>query len=144
MGIPRARRPETTVLSISQGDTITVRKHLTSGESRAIARQSYVTDPVSGSTVMGNPVDIGLARVCGYLIDWTLTDARQEPIAIWQQPPDVVRAALDAIDPECYVEILRAIELHDDAMRAERTQKKTIPDGIATPFSSSESPFVPA
>lgn len=140
----RMRRPETAVIPISRGDTITVRKHLTSGESRAMVRQMYASHPVTGEIVTGNPVDTGLARVEAYLLDWTITDTRDQPIVIYQQPPDIVRSALDAIEPECYTEILRAIEAHDTAMRADRLEKKTDPAGATTLPSSSASLSVPA
>lgn len=140
MGTPRARRPETEVLPISGGDTITVKKHLTSGESRAMVRQMYVTNPVTGESSVGNPVDIGEARVLTYLLDWTCCGQDGQPIVIYRQPPEVVRAALDGIDPECYTDILEAIKAHDVAMVKARLEKKTVQAGETTSSATSPSP----
>lgn len=143
MGSSRVRRPETVMIPISQGDTITVKKHLTSGESRAMARMQYVPNPLTGEHMSANPVDIGLSRVLTYLLDWTFNDVRGEPIVIYQQDTEAVRSAIDAIDPESYVEILRAIEAHDARMRAERAALKNGQGGETIPSSSSVSPSAP-
>jgi hypothetical protein len=140
----RARKPETTTIPISHGDTITVKKHLSSGESRAMVRQMYTLHPVTGESVTADPVTIGLARVRAYLLDWTVCGPDGQPLVIWQRPADEVQAALDAIDPECYTEVLRAIETHAIAMHAERSEKKTPPAGETTSSSSSPSPSGPA
>jgi hypothetical protein len=144
MGTSRVRRPETVVIPISNGDTITVKKHLTSGESRAMARMQYVPNPLTGEHMSANPIDIGMAHVLAYLLDWTIADDHDQPIVIYRQGVDVVRSALDAIDPECYVEILRTIEAHDDRMRAERAALKNGQGGETIPSSSSVSPSEPA
>ena len=139
----RVRIPERTVLPISNGDTITVKKHLNAGEFRAMVRTQYVTHPVTGDVARANPVDMGVDRIMAYLLDWTITDHADRPIVIAQQSADVVRSALDAITPETYTEILKAIDAHDDAMRAVREQKKTIPAGETIPSDSSESQYAP-
>lgn len=135
----RVRAPEVTVLPISRGDTITVKKHQTAGEFRDYARAQYVLD-ANGVQSEANPIDIGLAKILGYLLDWTLTDHADKPIVIWQQPTDVVASALNAIEPECYQEILEAIKNHDVAMRKLRTEKKTDQAGEATSSPISASP----
>jgi hypothetical protein len=127
----RVRIPETVILPISQGDSITVKKHLTAGEFRAFARATYAIDR-AGTQVEANPIDIAIAKILTYLLDWTLTDHADRPLVIWQQPADVVTAALNAIDPECYAEILQAITAHETAMRALRLEKKTAPAGAPT------------
>jgi hypothetical protein len=139
----RTRLPETAILPISQGDTITVKKHLTTGEFRAFARATYTLDK-AGTQVEANPIDIALAKILTYLLDWTVTDYAGQPLVIWRQPEATIIAALNLIDPECYAEILQAITTHDVAMRDVRTEKKTDPAGAPTPSSSSASPSGPA
>lgn len=135
----RVRPPETMTLPISRGDTITVKKHLTAGEFRAYARSQYVLD-ANGVQSEANPIDIGLARVLGYLLDWTITDHADKPIPIWEQSDEVKTSALNAIEPECYREILEAIKNHDVSMRKLRTEKKTDQAGEATSSPISASP----
>jgi hypothetical protein len=51
-------------------------------------------------------------------------------LVIEDQPPSVVRAALDHIAPEAYQEVLAAITAHDAAIRqAIAEEKKTMTNG---------------
>lgn len=115
----RTRRPDTAILPLSRGDTLTVKRHLTAGETRRIFARMYRT-----GTNDIDPLQVGFSRVLGYLLDWTFTDSEGQPIVIRHQPEEIVGSALDALDPESYQEVLRAIEAHDDAMAKARADEK--------------------
>ena len=137
----RVRRPDVETLTISQGDTLTVKKYLTAGEFRELLRTS--TRPVKYTDAQAaaakgadlaieiDPTESGLAIVLAYLLDWTFTDADGRPLVIRDQPSAVVRAALDAIDAESYMEVQRAIQTHDRIMKATIAQEKK-PQNSAT------------
>jgi len=137
----RVRRPETEIIPISGGDTLTVKKYLTAGEFRELIRAS--TKPVRMDAAnMGtgkdlsfeiDPTESGLAMILAYLVDWTFTDFDGRPVAIRDQPPAVVRAALDAIDADSYMEVQRAIQDHDKSMRAFAAAEKKMTSGGITP-----------
>jgi hypothetical protein len=137
----RVRRPEIELLPISGGDTLTVKKYLTAGEFRELIRAS--TKPVRMDTAtMGtgkdlsfeiDPTESGLAMILAYLVDWTFTDFDGRPVAIRDQSPAVVRAALDAIDADSYMEVQQAIQNHDKSMRAFAAAEKKMTSGAGTP-----------
>lgn len=136
----RVRRPDIETLPISGGDTLTVKKFLTAGEFRALVRS--VTKPVTldAGGVPGHdisleidPIESGVATVLAYLLDWTFTDFDGRPLVIKDQPPAVVRAALDAIDADSYMEVQKAIQAHDQTMRAFAAMEKKTGAGSPTP-----------
>jgi len=127
--------PDTKTLQISDGHWLRVKQRLNAGENRRMAKR--------GTTDGGVGVDLfeaGVAKILAFLLDWSLKDATGATIPIARQAPDVVEAAIDAISPERYTEILRAIEAHELAMKAERDAKKKTPTG--EPTSSVTSPSV--
>lgn len=124
----RMRRPETVTLHITRGDWLLVKKHLTAGEQRQIFRRMMTAK--DGTAI--ESVNIGLSKMIGYLLDWSITDADDKPVVIRDQPDDVVAAALDNLDVDSFREILQAIEAHEDAMEAAREAEKNSPDGVST------------
>lgn len=118
----RIRRPETTTLDISCGDTLTVRRHLTAGETRHMFEHMQRVGPDGEASI--DPMRVGLEKAVGYLVDWTITDADDQPIPIRGQTRDFIIDALDSLDPEDYAEIVKAVDAHDDAMGAERRAQK--------------------
>ena len=141
MGSSRVRRPETEILSISQGDTITVKKFLTAGEFRELIRASTKPVRMDAATAAAgkdlsfeiDPTESGIAMILAYLLDWTFTDFDGRPVVIRDQPRAVVRAALDAIDADSYMEVQRAIQEHDKSVRAYVAAEKKMPSGSETP-----------
>lgn len=131
----RIRRPETVKLDISQGDWLLVKKHLTAGEQRQIFRRMLASD---GSI---EPVNVGLSKMIGYLVDWSITDPDGKKVEISDQSDDVVAAALDSLDVDSYREILTAVETHEKQMQAVRDAEKNGKDGVSTssPISPSAS-----
>ena len=122
----RMRRPETKRLQLTDGEFLTVKMHLTAGERRAIFARMMTSD-ADGMHI--DTVKIGLSKVLGYLLDWSAKDPDGKPVEIRDKPIEAVEAALDALDPESFAEILAAIEAHEEAMTAERTATKNELDG---------------
>lgn len=141
----RVRRPELEVLPLSGGDTITVKRFLNAGEFRTLIRtatQPIRMDPtaLNGHALNGHdiaiqldPIEVGAAMILAYLIDWTFTDFDGRPLAIRDQPSGVVRAALDAIDADAYLEVQQAIQAHDRTVRAFMAAEKKTTSGATSP-----------
>lgn len=122
----RMRRPETVKLEISQGDWLIVKKHLTAGELRAVIRLMMHSEK---DTI--DPIKVGMAKMLGYLLDWSIEDADGKPVVIRDQPYNVVASALDALDGDSFREILTAIEAHEKAMEQELEQEKNAPATVS-------------
>lgn len=115
-------RPSTTILTISDGDTLTVKTRLTHGErSDSYARQ-YTTSDEGKLTLI--PGQIKLSMVTAYLVDWSLTDAAGQIVPIFQEPVAAVEAALNTLSPEDFDEVYAAIAAHERKLLAERAQEK--------------------
>ncbi len=142
MSRSRFVRPDTATLTLKDGDTLTVKRRLNSGEQRAMFARLYLAGP-DGFTQ--NPASMGgIATVEAYLLDWSLRDEHDHAVVIRDQPLDVVRVALDALDPEDFAEIRDAVNAHIERMDAERTAEKNAQDGgIKSPVISG-SPSVAA
>ena len=124
----RMRRPATDRLELSEGDYLVVKQDLTAGEYRDLMRAS--TKPVT-VTAAGtppqmelDPIAAGVAMVQAYLLDWSFTDADGRKILIADQPAAVVKAALDHIDSDAYMEVQRAIQDHQAARAALLAEEK--------------------
>src|SRR5262245_17376180 len=122
-------RPDTVLLPLSDGDWLLVKKRLNNGEQRELFRRIYIR-AADGSFVVdedGNPkVDItliGFALVTTYLVDWSLTDHSGEKMLIAQQPPELIAATVDALEPEEFAEVRTAVEQHDERQRQAREQE---------------------
>lgn len=115
-------RPDTDTLSISQGDTLVVKRRLNAGERRAMFAAMYME--TSDGALKVNPIKTGLSTILAFLLDWSFRDDAGKPVVIRDQPTDVVTAALDALEPESFEEVLRAVEAHETAMTAQREQAK--------------------
>ena len=141
----RVRRPDTDTIAISGGDTLTVKRFLTAAEFRELVKASTKPVRLNAGTPAGDlamevdPTESGVATVLAYLVDWTFTDFDGRPLVIRDQPRAVVRGFLDAIDAESYMEVQRAIQAHDTAMRAFVDGEKKIPPGAQVPEPTSRS-----
>ena len=118
-------RPETTILSLSNGDTLTVKRELTAGDTRARNKRSSFIDE-AGEVKLDRWLH-GVATITAYLLDWSFTDDHGRPVPIRGLDAVSLEAVLDGLDTDSYVEILRAIETHEAAVD---TEKKSGP-GIA-------------
>lgn len=126
MATTRYLPPETKVLHISQGDTLTVLKRLTHGERQAIFGRQYQSGP-DGLAL--RTAQLGLAKVTAYLLDWSLVGPDGKQVIIRDQPIEVLEAALNNLPPEDFDEIKEAIDAHENAMLAERALEKKLQSG---------------
>lgn len=121
-------RPETAILRLSRGDTLTVRQRLTAGEQRAAYARAYRARD-GDREPQASLDEAWVALMTAYLLDWSLCDDDGRRVVIAGQPVETVIAALDALDIESFFEIRDAIQAHDAAMVAAREQEKNGQDG---------------
>lgn len=133
-------KPETRTLTLSDGDTLIVKKRLNQGEKRAHHARLYVPGPDGKLRV--NAMMAGLSTVLAYLLDWSLRDDSGAPIPIKGLAIDQLTLVLDGLDPDDYAEIQTAITDHEEAMQAERDEAKKARGGELK--SAATSPSQPA
>lgn len=127
----REHLPETDRLTLVGGDWLLVKRYLNAGEYRELMRASAKPVQVpagqtAAPTLELDPVAAGLALIQAYLLDWSFQRADGSALTIAHQPAAVVRAALDLIDADAYMDVQKAIQQHQ-AVTAERlaAEKKT-------------------
>jgi hypothetical protein len=127
----RVRRPTTDRLELTDGDFLIVKRDLTAGEYRDLMRAA--ARPVTVTATSGvqvapqielDPIAAGLATVLAYLLDWSFTDADGRPLVIADQPTAIVKAALDHIDSDAYMEVQKAVLAHQAARGADVAEEK--------------------
>jgi len=133
-------RPETKRLDLSDGQWLLIKERLNVGEERAMNARLYFTGDDGQLHV--NLLQVGVAIVTAHLLDWSLTDDDGKPIPIRGLSAGDMQQVLDNLLPERYAEIRKAVEAHDDAVRAARTQEKKLPAGESAPAATSPSPSV--
>lgn len=131
-------RPEAVRVPLkSNGDWIEIKRRLNTGEYRArLARMSLAVD----GELQVNRLQLGMATVTAYLLDWSLTDDAGKPVGIRGLDADALASVLDSLNPEDFGEILEAIEQHESKMDAERVAEKNGHDGANTSPAISPSP----
>lgn len=127
-------RPETRVLKISRGDTLTVRRRLNRGEEAAMFSRIYVA--AEGGAMRVNRLQLGLATVIAYLLDWSLVDEDQRRVEIEGKSADELEAILNALDPADFAEIRDAVDAHVAEMDAERAAGKQSDGETKSPATS--------
>ena len=128
-------RPETAVLTLTNGDTLIVRQRLNTGETRAMRAAI-----MNGDEQASRADRAAFAVVVAYLLDWTLTDDGR-PVVIRDAPADKVRGALDALDYESFMEIATAIGTHVEQQKARRDEEKKTLSTAPASSAISPSPF---
>jgi hypothetical protein len=125
--------PASVVLSISEGDSLTVKARLNTGEQRAMFARMYRT-PENGSPAAAqlDPMAVSMARVTAYLLDWTLTNDDGHLVEIRDRPVAEVEDALNALDPDDFVEIRQAIDGHIARLEHARAEEKKTRRGAPT------------
>lgn len=108
-------QPESVRLPLSDGEWVEVKKQLSVGEERK-AFQAIVGEVKDGWR-RPNVEMIGVAEMAAYLVDWSFRDAQDKPVPVSVD-------AITQLDTETFTEIERALQLHDEAMRAEREARK--------------------
>jgi hypothetical protein len=125
----RVVQPDAVTLSISNGDTLLVKKRLNAGEHKQMTKRGRL-----------DGIEAGTATILAYLLDWSLKGPDGKGLKILDQPPSLVEAAIDSIDVDDYNEVLRAIEAHAVAMQKARDLEKNNRDGAKTSSVISPSP----
>ena len=138
----RMRKQETTLLQISRGDWLLVKKRLTLGE------QQDMFDRMASASGIGLRASmVGVSKVQAYLLDWSITDADDNPVLINNQPEGVVLSALRALDPDDFKEIREAIEAHmakvekEDEARRKNLNGEQESSPVSPSVSSSNGPM---
>jgi len=136
----RYRKPEEHRITLSDGDWLLVRKHLTAGDEReAYARLLKAGSIAPGAQPQIDPEHLGIAQVAAYLLDWSITDADDQPIRVRDQPYEFIAAALKDQTPDSLKEIIAAIQDHETAMTAAREAEKKTRAGATAPDPTSTS-----
>lgn len=108
----RFARPDTVVLPISHGDTLTVKRRLNSVDSRRLRAMAV-------SPTMAEP-----AVIMAYLVDWSIVDDSGKRVLIAGESAMSLANALDNLDEDHFDEIYAAVSRHVQAMKAEREAEK--------------------
>lgn len=121
----RFPKPVLDVLPLADGDTITVRRLLTHGETLDQFARMYQTNPegafvyAEGRPVV-DPLKTGDALIVAYLVDWTIRDDDGALIPIRGLSPDELADVIRNLDHESAVEIRAAIQAHEIAQRQKK------------------------
>ena len=142
MNSSRFVEPETTTLELSEGDWILVKTRLNHGQQRAAQARTYIADAAGIRNV--DPMQMDMALVTAYLLDWSLTDKQKKPVTIAGLEPEPLGRVLDNLDPESFGEIRDAIVRHVDTQRAAREAEKKTRSGESGAKVISPSPSEPA
>lgn len=122
----RFARPDTQRLTLTNGDTLVVKRRLNAGEAGTLRSMQAVPSLVEPGLVMA------------YLLDWSGTTDEGTPLpAIAGLARTDLANVLDSLDEDAFDEIHAAIAAHRQAMAAERAaEKKTQPGSPAEAKSS--------
>ena len=106
---------DTRTLTLSDGETLTVKARLTHGEVQAMFARMYAVQD-------GKPVSLPQstdAMIVAYLVDWSAKDEQGRPVSLRGLSPSEVQDRLDALEHDGVLEIRDAIKQHEQAMREE-------------------------
>jgi hypothetical protein len=122
--VSRFPKPILDLLTLANGDTITVRRVLTHGETTAWhGRTMTLTE---AGTLRPDPVKYNDGLIVAYLVDWTIRDDAGDLVPIRGLSPEEIFDVINNLDHESAVEIRTAIEAHVEAQKQKRiTEKKT-------------------
>ena len=118
-------RPETRVLPLPSGATITVRRRLNAGEERRMFAKMYLAG--NDGRLKVDPLQTGIATMCAYLLDWTVPGLDGEVVPIAGLPPEEMEPIVDNLEPDVYREMRVAIEAHQIREDRARDEEKKVP-----------------
>jgi hypothetical protein len=126
-------RPETTRLSLSEGDWVEVKSRLTYAEQEALTAASLQTRMQASDLFNGNDGDVRidwtksrLARLNSYIAEWSFRDEEDKPV-------EVTPEAIEMLDPVTATEIHTAL----DKYLSERDAVKKVETGKPSPGAKS-------
>lgn len=121
---------DTRTLTLSDGETLTVKARLTHGEVQAMFARMYAQK--DGATIV--LPSSGDALIVAYLIEWSAKDEQGHHVPLRGLSAQDVQDRLDALEHAAVLEIRDAIKQHEQAMRDEVSAlKKTDGGAIASP-----------
>lgn len=126
--------PETDTITLSDGDTITIKTRLNTGELRAVLKRSRSESPSAAAL---DQLEYAYQLVVAHLVDWASPSGRWPPIK--GEPESVRLALIDALDHDDYIAIKNAVVAHVHRIGEAREAAKKKTDG--TPTSASISPL---
>lgn len=120
---------DTRTLTLSDGETLTVKARLTHGEVQQMFSRMYAMQ--DGQTVVvPHSTD---ALIVAYLVEWSAKDEQGRHVSLRGLPPADVQDRLNALEHDAVLEIRDAIKQHEQAMRDEvGALKKTAGGEIAS------------
>jgi hypothetical protein len=123
-------KPETTILKLEDGATLTVWRRLNVGQSTERMGRMYAAGVDDPTKLTVKVLEVARATVLAYLVDWTLTDDDGAPVQIRGLGPDDLAIVLKTMTPDAFAEVRAAIDAHEARTAAARdAEKKTIPTG---------------
>jgi hypothetical protein len=117
---------DTRTLTLSDGETLTVKARLTHGEVQQMFARMYETregQPVASPTS-------GDALIVAYLVEWSAKDERGQPVSLRGLSASDVQDRLNAMEHDSVIEIRNAIREHEQAMRDEVNALKKTDGGV--------------
>jgi hypothetical protein len=108
--------PHVIRLPLSDGDWIDVKQELNAGEERAIFADA-VKNMVAGQKTELDPEQVGKTKLIHYIVGWSFVDANGTPVPF-------SAAALSNLDTETYIEIVDAVDAHEDLIEKVRAERK--------------------
>jgi hypothetical protein len=136
-------RPETETLTLSNGDRLVVARRLTAGQELDAVDRQWRFNPSTGRPEMLMS-QMTIAKMVAYLVNWSVKDAQENVIPIYEQPPDVVEAGLRRLTGEMFREIRDAIDAHDVRVAEQITAEKKTRSGSLESSPSTASVALPA
>jgi len=131
--MPRGmRKPETVKLDLPDGNWILLKKWLTARETRELFGRMMKTLPDGSRGDEIDPLNVGIAKAVVYLLDWSITDADDQPLVIRDAPPELVWDILNDLDHATFRDVIQAVEAHEDQTDREREDEKKTRTGAAT------------
>ena len=138
--VPAIVMPDTVTLPLAYGWTVTVWAELTHGQHTDMQVRMF-KDTATGDVVR-DLQRITDAAVIAYLVDWTLTDASGQPIAIRGLAPDALQDVLRNLRQFAALEVKSAIEAHHERRQAviadlKKTASIDLPSVTTSPYAGS-------
>lgn len=133
--------PEPYRLTLSDGQTVDIKRRLNHGETEDMLAR------ISPYGVGVNRREVRTAKIAAYLIGWSLTDDAGTPVPMTAQggelPEDARVDTIRSLDPDRAVEIHKAIEAHEAAEDTRRAEQKKTSGGSRPAATTSPSPSGP-
>jgi|SRR5215831_2424808 len=116
MGRNRFVIPTITRLPLSDDDWIDIKTELNAGERRhAFGR--LVKEMRVGEQTTLDPEQVGITRLCEYILGWSFTDTAGRPVEVSEE-------AIKALDMDSFAELIAAIDKHEAVIDAKRSAEK--------------------